>query len=206
MTTVSYAILGLLDLRPHTAYELVQQMGRSGIFWQTADSVVYAEPKALVHRGYAVADRSGRASRYEITDPGRQALREWLAEPGEGPVVQFEAMLKVLFAPAGSIHDLRLAISSIRAWIAEMRTRARLISLSYVEGDAPYPNRLHIVRLTMAYQVNFLDAIEDWCDFADAEVKRWRTTKRRDNSGGERDELDVFRRVLAGQPVLHPPR
>jgi PadR family transcriptional regulator, regulatory protein AphA len=198
MTTVSYAILGLLDLRPHTAYDLVQQMGRSGIFWQTADSVVYSEPKALVQRGYATVERDGRASRYEITDLGRRALQDWLGEPSDGPVVQFEAMLKVLFAPAGHIADLRLAVASIREWIAEMRTRARLISLSYVEGTAPYSDRAHIVRLTMAYQVNFIDAVERWCDFADAEIKSWRTTRRSANDV----DLTVFQRVLAGAPVL----
>lgn len=200
MTTVSYAVLGLLDLRPHTAYELVQQMGRSGIFWQTADSVVYAEPKSLVQRGFASASYARRANRYEITPAGRDALREWLADTSSGPVVQFEAMLKVLFAPASRVADLRTALASIREWITESRTRARLVSLSYVDGTAPYPERAHILRLTMSYQVNFIDAVERWCDFAEAEVAAWRSTRRRAHP----DDLDVFQRVLAGAPVFGP--
>ena len=33
LTTISYAVLGLLGIRPHSAYELAQQNARSGIFW-----------------------------------------------------------------------------------------------------------------------------------------------------------------------------
>jgi PadR family transcriptional regulator AphA len=53
LTSVSYGILGLLGLRPHTPYELAQQFKRSGTFWASAESVVYNEPKTLVAHGLA---------------------------------------------------------------------------------------------------------------------------------------------------------
>lgn len=55
LTSVSYGILGLLGLRPHTPYELAQQFRRSGTFWATAESVVYNEPETLVAHGLAGA-------------------------------------------------------------------------------------------------------------------------------------------------------
>ena len=46
LTTTSYAILGLLSLRPWTTYELAQQMQRAlGQFWPRAESKLYEEPK-----------------------------------------------------------------------------------------------------------------------------------------------------------------
>ncbi len=49
MTTTSYAILGLLAIRPWTTYELTQQMQRSlSRFWPRAESKLYEEPKKLV--------------------------------------------------------------------------------------------------------------------------------------------------------------
>src|ERR1041384_6067960 len=78
LTTVSYGILGLLGLRPHTPYELAQQFRRSGTFWAAAESVVYNEPKALVAHGLAMAaaETSGgrRRTRYSITPAGRREL------------------------------------------------------------------------------------------------------------------------------------
>ena len=83
-TSTSYALLGLLSVRPWSAYELAQQMARSlDHCWQVAPSVVYHEPKRLVEMGYATVTRqqAGRRSRavYQITPCGREALRKWLA-------------------------------------------------------------------------------------------------------------------------------
>ena len=58
MTTTSYAILGLLAVKPWTTHELVQQVDRSlRRIWPRAQSKLYEEPKKLVAHGYARADR-----------------------------------------------------------------------------------------------------------------------------------------------------
>ena len=50
-----------------------------------------------------VRERNGGRSRnrYEITDEGRQALREWLGEPSSPPRIELEPCLRVLFADQG---------------------------------------------------------------------------------------------------------
>ena len=46
MTTTSYAILGLLAVKPWTTHELVQQVDRSlRRIWPRAQSKLYEEPK-----------------------------------------------------------------------------------------------------------------------------------------------------------------
>src|SRR4051795_2587089 len=87
LTTTSYAILGLLALKPWTTYELAQQMGRAlGQFWPRAESKLYEEPKKLVALGLAraSAETVGRRPRtvYSITPKGRRALRAWVPQPG----------------------------------------------------------------------------------------------------------------------------
>src|SRR5215469_17731912 len=100
LTTTSYAVLGLLAVRPWSSYELTQQMDRSlGRVWPRAVSKLYEEPKKLVSHGLAVAtvESNGNRSRnvYTITPEGRSALADWLGQPGEGPVLEFEQLLKV---------------------------------------------------------------------------------------------------------------
>ena len=111
MTTTSYAILGLLAVKPWTTHELVQQVDRSlRRMWPRAQSKLYEEPKKLVAHGYARAtdDSVGRRrrTRYTITAKGRRALAAWLQEPGDGPILEFEQLLKISFADSGSKADI----------------------------------------------------------------------------------------------------
>ena len=89
--TTSYAVLGLLSVKPWSSYELTQQMDRSlGRFWPRAVSKLYEEPKKLVDHGLAraSAERNGQRSRtvYAITERGRQelgGLKTWYAPLGK---------------------------------------------------------------------------------------------------------------------------
>src|SRR5437763_519755 len=88
LTTTSYAVLGLLAIKPWSSYELTQQMDRSlGRIWPRATSKLYEEPKKLVEHGFARAstERNGRRSRtvYAITAKGRRTLAKWLQERAE---------------------------------------------------------------------------------------------------------------------------
>src|SRR5215831_12288222 len=102
LPTTAYAILGMLALRPWSAYELTQQARRSlNYCWPTAESVLYDEPKRLVRLGLATAKReaTGRRSRtvYTITEQGRRVLDEWLATPPSPPHLEIESMLRLLY-------------------------------------------------------------------------------------------------------------
>src|SRR5258708_15347095 len=102
LTTTSYAILGLLALRPWTTYELAQQMDRAlGLFWPRTRSKLFEEPKKLVALGLARAssERVGKRPRtvYTITPKGRRALTAWVPQRGEGPVLEFEQLVRVVY-------------------------------------------------------------------------------------------------------------
>ena len=82
MSTSSYAVLALLDLRPWTGYELTNQAQRSLRYaWPKSERLLYSEPKKLVELGYATTHKEqiGNRSRnvYEITEAGRDALAKW---------------------------------------------------------------------------------------------------------------------------------
>jgi PadR family transcriptional regulator, regulatory protein AphA len=66
LTPTSFALLGLLAIKPWTTYELAQQMDRTlSRFWPRARSKLYEEPKKLVAHGLARAreDSVGRRPR-----------------------------------------------------------------------------------------------------------------------------------------------
>jgi len=78
------AILGLLREQPHHGYELKQQLAELG-FWKVSFGSLYPAIRRLEKRGYIEALRStGRRKSYRITDSGRTAFDEMLAEdPGQ---------------------------------------------------------------------------------------------------------------------------
>lgn len=181
LSTTSYAVLGLLSLRSWTGYELAQQGRRSLRFcWPKEDSVLYEEPRRLVARGLAsaVRERNGGRSRnrYEITDEGRQALREWLGEPSSPPRIELEPCLRVLFADQGDHEDALRAIAVLRSWAQDHIDSESELLRQYQAGEAPFPDRLHIAALGARFISDLFHTITAFADFAEAEVKNWPRT------------------------------
>jgi PadR family transcriptional regulator, regulatory protein AphA len=181
LSTTSYAVLGLLSLRSWTGYELAQQGRRSLRFWwPKEDSVLYEEPRRLVARGFATAVREhngGRSrNRYEITDEGRQALREWLREPSGPPRIELEPCLRLLFADQGDHEDAMRAIAVLRTWAQDHIDSANEIVRQYHEGDAAFPDRLHLVALGARVISDFFGTITTISDFLETEISEWPRT------------------------------
>lgn len=180
LTTTSYAILGLLALKPWTTYELAQQMTRAlGRFWPRAESNLYAEPKRLVALGLARAtdEAVGRRPRtvYAITPEGTQALEAWLAAPpaAPGPTLEFEAMVRVFFAENGSKADLVAAIEGARAW-AEAQVAATVdIPRQYLRGEGGFPERLPWIILSGMFLTDYTLMVGRWAEWAAGVVESW---------------------------------
>jgi DNA-binding PadR family transcriptional regulator len=178
LTTTSYAILGLLAIRPWTTYELAQQMDRSlKHYWPRAASRIYEEPKRLTAVGLAEATpgRVGKRPRtvYSITAEGRRTLSEWLAQPGGGPVVEFEAMLKVFFAEHATTGDVLANIDAIRLWAARQNAENVAFARLYTEQGGPFPERLAAITLTGRFMTDLADMLERWAHWAGEVVSRW---------------------------------
>ena len=138
LTTTTYGVLGLLAVRPYSTYELAKAMGLSvGRVWPRAQSKLFEEPKKLVQHGFATAKEElvGRRPRtvYTITRAGRRALAAWLAEPGDGPVLEFEALVKLIFAEEQVPVEVHLRggfrpIDGRFHWIGRIRTPLEISS------------------------------------------------------------------------------
>ena len=182
MTTSSYAVLALLDLKPWTGYELTQQAQRSLRYaWPKSARLLYSEPKKLVDLGYATThkDLAGNRSRnvYEITKEGRRALAEWTSTRTQPPRLEIEALLRLLFADHGSSEDLLRALEELEEDIAEHHRAIVELMTSYLGGGHPFPERTHLSVLFATFQIDMFKTIERWIEFARDEIADWPTTK-----------------------------
>jgi DNA-binding PadR family transcriptional regulator len=198
-TTVSFAMLGQLSIRPHSAYELAR-LGRRwrDVFWTTPESVAYAEVRDLVRLGLAEAHEQwqGRRRRtvYSISPSGRAALASWLGAPSSPLSIQHEAMLKVLFADAGTRDDLLRAVGEVRDWAAARLRDGEQIASGYLDRTAPYQERAAIVALTFAHTYAMAEAMHRWAEWAAATVATWPEDWPASGSPAGWDE-QVFRRA-----------
>ena len=112
LNATSYVVLGMLTYGPATSYQLKQRVaGTIGNFWAFAHSQLYDEPARLVATGLVSqsVEQGGRRKRtYSITDDGRKALADWLAEPTlEQTEVRDTGLLKLFFGTHGAPEDIR---------------------------------------------------------------------------------------------------
>jgi DNA-binding PadR family transcriptional regulator len=182
LTTTSYAILGLLDLRDWNAYELAQQAGRSlAHAWPVSESQLYAEPKRLAEEGLitidlAAAGPSRRRQTYAITPAGRRELRGWLARKPAAPRLHAEVMLRCLFATSGTKDDLINAVESTRQDVVDSYVDSVEFVEAYLRGDNPFPERLHVNLLWMTLVRDLHMTILDWTDRALEQIDAWQDT------------------------------
>ncbi len=158
MTTSSYAVLALLDLKPWTGYELTNQAQRSLRYaWPKSERLLYSEPKKLVELGYATThkEHAGGRSRnvYEITDDGRDALSEWTSTRTQPPRMEIEALLRLLFADHGTLQDLLGALDELEADIGDHHDAIVELMTSYLNDGHPFPERTHLSVLFATFQI-----------------------------------------------------
>jgi DNA-binding PadR family transcriptional regulator len=139
VTTLGYAILGLLSREDLSGYDLTQRMaGRVGYFWSARHSQIYPELARLEEGGYvthSVVEQKERPDKkvYRITAGGLDALKEWVIQPTVPRPIRDELTLKAysvwladeeeaarLFREEELRHEEQLAhYEELRIWMEE---------------------------------------------------------------------------------------
>jgi PadR family transcriptional regulator, regulatory protein AphA len=201
LTTTSYAILGLLAIRPWSTYELAKQMRRNlHFFWPRAESNLYAEPKRLVAGGWAQADSKpvGRRRRteYSITATGRRELERWLSRPAAPSRLEAEPMVKFAFATNSSKEHV---LENLRRYQDEAEGRKdqlRSIFAEYLRDEDPFPDRVHINVLAYRLLWEHAQTEAGWAAWALNQVERWPDTKK---PAGRAALMRMLRETLDGR-------
>jgi DNA-binding PadR family transcriptional regulator len=197
-STTGHAILGLLGLRSWTTYELAKQVQRSlRWFWPRAERKLYDEPKRLVSAGLAHASQESTGKRprtvYSTTDAGRAALRDWLDEPPAPRTTEFEAMVKVFFADAGTLDQLRTTLERIATEAEERLAEVTELAEIWLAEPA-FPERAHLGAIGLELVKGQEEAVLQWATWARGQVDEWAAT----DDPGHWDPDVVFRRLARG--------
>jgi PadR family transcriptional regulator AphA len=108
--SLRHAVLGLLQRRPSTGYELTQTFDRSlRTSWHARHSQIYPELAKLEAAGLAevVGHGARRSKTYGITAAGRAELRRWLVEAEPDRSQRNESGLRLFLTPLLDPDDKR---------------------------------------------------------------------------------------------------
>jgi DNA-binding PadR family transcriptional regulator len=202
MTTTSYAILGLLAIKPWTTYELIAQVELSlRRIWPRAQSKLYEEPKKLVALGYAraVQEHEGRRrrTRYTITAAGRRALKAWLAQPGAGPELEFEQLVKIHFADGGTKRDILANLAATVEWVHQQNVENLATARRQLTGESPFPHRAAVNHLGGRFLTSYYTMVAEWAQWAIAVVQDWP-----DDPAEAAPDTDVVREIVQAAEAL----
>jgi DNA-binding PadR family transcriptional regulator len=197
LTTTSYAILGVLAIKPRTAYELATEMRHCfEYFWPRDDKRVYADAARLAESGLAETRVSWRGRRrqttYRITPAGEAALRQWLRAPSSPVGLEFEALVKVFLARFGTVDDLAATVKRVGQDAAFMLQVATIVRGAYVEGCAPFQDEyVHVWAFVYDFLTDYFALLRDWAARTEEKVQSWVDL---DPDDKREQALDVFRR------------
>lgn len=220
-TATTFALLGMLAVRSWTGYELTQQVRRSLRFvWQSSEGHLYREQKRLVSLGWATveAETTGERmrNRYTVTDVGRAALSEWLASEPEEPHIQVEGILRTFFGDQGTPEQLMASMQDTAEKARSMLDEMLGFVDEYVELGGPlwmleneisnprgdrvefhgrpmYPERLHVVALSIDVTTQLLETIHTFFAEATELVSSWPSTTDSSLTADTRQRLERIR-------------
>ena len=165
-TTTGHTLLGLLSFGGElSGYELKRWSENLRFFWAApAMSQVYREVERLTAGGYVeqrlvVRDGTRETKVYRITPAGRQALRAWLAEPPEPPLLKHPVALRVFFGHLLEPDELRRAIEAHRDWCKRMLTELGDVRDS-LGDDESFRNAALVAEWGIGYYRGELGAVD----------------------------------------------
>jgi DNA-binding PadR family transcriptional regulator len=169
-TAVTWAVLGLIALKPRSGYDVKRIIDRSiRHFWAASYGQIYPELRRLEESAWIEGDdapRGGRSRRvYRIMPEGRRALQGWLHGHETRVELRDESLLRLFFADTLR-HDEALALlRGRREGYRMMLTYLR----SLENGQAVDPP---FVDLVYRWGVDYCEWGIEWCDRQESRLRR----------------------------------
>ncbi|MDR2423013.1 MAG: PadR family transcriptional regulator [Deltaproteobacteria bacterium] len=181
--SLKHGLLGLLNYGVMSGYELNKAFNASlGFFWQGQASQIYRELAAMERSGWLTSERVVQEDKpskklYALTEAGKKALAEWLADPDGGVAealrVRSAFLMRVFFG--GETPPVE-TIALIRAFRDESEKALRALgatsaSVAEYAQTVPDENKIKYWRLVAKFGDGYYRAAVEWARKALAELE-----------------------------------
>ena len=179
LTPTSFALLGLLNYRDWSAYELNKAMQGSIVraSWPRVESRIYTEIKNLEKHELAQSEKQQQGGRsrsvYSINAQGKQALKNWLQTSAGSMRIEYETLLQLAFSDVGkagltetlidrveqqTLEDIQVTIETCektmeqQTWATSDTGHLHVLTIKFVNGMSEA--RLNWAKHARAYLKN----------------------------------------------------
>jgi DNA-binding PadR family transcriptional regulator len=184
--SLPHALLGLLNYRPATGYDLKATFEKSiNLFWNASLPQIYRTLNQMEKKGwlsFKVEHQDGKPSRkiYKLTDLGKKELQKWLSIPPEFPQTKNNLLAKIFFGKRMDKKDLTI---NLRKWreryvklLEQLGTDLETTAGHYAaEGD--FRDDMRFWLLTADYGRRHANMVIEWCDSALDIVEKGKNNK-----------------------------
>lgn len=153
---LSHAILGFLEFRPLTGYDLKKYFDQSiAHFWSATKSHIYQALEKLEKDGLVssqIIPQEGKPNRreYQITEAGRSELRRWLTSPLPPGQLREGWLIQVFFSHQSSNEEIVALLEARRKAISERLGIYRTVVQDVITQNA---ERVGIERARQLWQI-----------------------------------------------------
>jgi len=154
---LSHAILGFLEYKPMSGYDLKKLFDRSvAHFWSATQSHIYKALESLESEGLVtsqVIPQEGKPNRkqYQITDAGKTELRHWISTPLPVESPRAAWLIQVFFAHNLTNEEIanlfEKRIESLRTYLSQLQNAQKTIDENY--------KKVGVRRLQSLWQLTF---------------------------------------------------
>ncbi len=186
--SLPHALLGLLNYRPATGYDLKATFTNSiHFFWDATLPQIYRTLKQMEGSGWlkvTVEHQDGKPSRkvYQVTEAGRKELRRWLAEPLKTPEPRNAMLIKVFFGNLTDSNQFAAHLEELRKDHANLLERYEKEIIPVIERYAEVTGAYRDARywnLTLDFGRRHAKMVRDWCQAALSSLERTKEEKER---------------------------
>jgi DNA-binding PadR family transcriptional regulator len=182
---LKYVLLGFLNYKPLTGYELEGWINVStGNFWHANLSQIYGTLKKLEEEAFVssyIEPQEGRPDKriYSITEDGKADLRAWISKPFlEHEIKKDTLLLKIFFADPG---DLDTILTQLRLQLNLHREQLQRYQLdppqAMIEAISAQPELMDNARLwesARRFGVMYEEMYIRWIEETMQTVESWR--------------------------------
>jgi PadR family transcriptional regulator, regulatory protein AphA len=186
--SLPHALLGLIQYKPATGYDLKTAFQKSiTFFWDAALPHIYRTLKQMEVQDWiasTIEHQEGKPSRkiYRITKPGEKEFQRWLAEAPETPEPRYPMLVKIFF---GNQMPPDQIITHLKQWreahlrLLQKFDKEVLPVIQNYSTKVCSPEDPFYWALTLDFGRRHARMVVEWCDQALKDMVKVRGKKRK---------------------------
>lgn len=169
---LAHAILACLVESPCSGYDLAKRFdGSVGYFWSATHQQIYRDLSKLEEQGWITSQTIPQPKRpdkkvYQITEPGEQQLKAWIASPCEPMAIKDDLLVKIFAGYIASTGTILEEIERHRQAHLKRLSAYKVLEEQYFQNPQQLSENEKFQYLTLLKGISYETDWLAWCEKA----------------------------------------